>query len=140
MRFIVHEILKQNESYVFSVENFISQYEFQKRAMTRADNKRDTVIVPDGLLQLGKTIIRFEVERMNSLKEFSNKMRGYKDQFFYLNKAGFCPFFHKENTHKLFILAPDNKIISYKHILADEKIAEYYQLQIIREEKILGNL
>lgn len=137
LRFLIKQIKKKNENYTFIVDDFISQYEFQRWTTTRKKDNWDTVIIPDWLLRIGNKVRWIEVERLNSLKEFSKKMKNYKDQYFYLQKEWFCEFFKKEDKHTLLIMSPEWKIWSYAESIAKEKLKEYYSVQLIQEETVL---
>ncbi|EKD66119.1 MAG: hypothetical protein ACD_49C00064G0022 [uncultured bacterium (gcode 4)] len=137
LKFLIWKIKSKNMNYAFIIDNFISQFEFQKWTTTRKKNNWDTVIIPDWLLKIWDKVWRIEVERLNSAKEFKNKIKKYKDQYFYLEKDKFCPFFEKNTKHSLLIMAPDMKILPYRDILDNEEIEEYYELKLINEDIIL---
>ncbi|MDD2891997.1 MAG: winged helix-turn-helix domain-containing protein [Candidatus Gracilibacteria bacterium] len=137
LRFLIKQIKKKNENYTFIVDDFISQFEFQRWTMTRKKNELDTVIIPDGLLKVGSKVQWIEVEIKNSLKDFNKKLKNYKEQYFYLSKEGFCEFFKKDDKHTLLIMAPEWKIGSYTESITKEKLKEYYSVQLLNEDNVL---
>ncbi|MDD2892196.1 MAG: winged helix-turn-helix domain-containing protein [Candidatus Gracilibacteria bacterium] len=137
LRFLIKQIKKKNENYTFLVDDFISQFEFQRWTTTRKKNELNTVIIPDGLLRMGNKVQWIECERKNSLKDFNKKMKSYKDQYFYLSKEGFCEFFKKDDKHTLLIMSPEWKIGSYAESITKEKLKEYYSVQLLNEDNVL---
>lgn len=137
LRFLIKQIKKKNENYTFIVDDFVSQFEFQRWTTTRKKNELNTVIIPDWLLKVWNKIYRVEIERLNSLKDFNKKMKSYKDQYFYLQKEWFCEFFKKDDKHTLLIMAPEWKMGSYAESIEKEKLKEYYSVQLLNEDNIL---
>lgn len=140
LRFLVKQIRKKNKSYTFLVDDFISQYEFQKWTTLRSKQKWDTVIIPDWLLKVWNKIQWLECERQNSNNEYKKKLKGYKDQSFHLGKEWFCEFFEKDGKHTLLVMAPENKMWAYGNIMEVQKIKDYYYgVQLIDEGMVLKN-
>ncbi len=137
LRFLIKQIKKKNENYTFIVDDFISQFEFQRWTTIRKKNELNTIIIPDWLLRVWSKVQWIEVEIQNSLKDFNKKLKGYKEQYFYLSKEGFCEFFKKDDKHTLLIMAPEWKIGSYTESLEKEKLKEYYSVQLLNEDSVL---